>query len=100
MRQGEVLILDGKRRTHSKTNAILWFAFALDPEVSALSLEQVHELCADFLARHDEAIAEEERVRRPGRPKSKKQDALEEQRDREAREYENGGGLRAFLFAF
>lgn len=76
---------------------LLWFCFALDPEVSHYTQHSdLHQIAQDYCSRHDAAIQEEISARRPGRPKSKKQETLEFQRAREQGEYDGAGGFRAF----
>ncbi|GAA99615.1 uncharacterized protein L969DRAFT_16916 [Mixia osmundae IAM 14324] len=71
-----------RREIHkTKTERYLWFAHAMDPEEESMSVEDIHELIRLYLSRHDEEIAEEVRARRKGRPKSKRHEALETDRD-------------------
>ena len=73
----------------------MWFCFALDPEVTHYTQHgDLHQIAQDYCSRHDAAIQEEIDARRPGRPKSKKQETLEFQRTREQGEYDGAGGFR------
>jgi len=67
-----------------------------------LSLPELHELVADvWLTRHDAELEEERAARRKGRPKSTKEQKLEEAKLREAEEYRTGiGEPRSFLLHF
>ncbi|CAD0108327.1 unnamed protein product [Aureobasidium uvarum] len=66
-----------------------------DDEVPAdplrpLTDTEVHDVIARYLSREDEALAALKAERRPGRPKSTKQNILEQQQDQEQKEYESG----------
>lgn len=70
-----------------------------------MTLLELHELVADvWLTRHDAELEEERAARRKGRPKSTKEQKLEEAKLREAEEYRTGiGEPRSFfhlLFVF
>jgi translation machinery-associated protein 16 len=66
-----------------------------------LTLSELHELVADiWLTRHDEELEEERAARRKGRPKSTKEQKLEQVQLREAEEYRTGMGERTSLFCF
>jgi hypothetical protein len=66
-----------------------------------LTLPELHELVSDvWLTRHDEELEEEREARRKGRPKSTKEQKLEEGKLREAEEYRTGMGERPFFFFF
>ncbi|KAH9962639.1 hypothetical protein BC827DRAFT_1285547 [Russula dissimulans] len=69
------------------------FFFHAIPEEhgSVLSLPELHSLVSDvWLARHDTEQEEERAARRKGRPKSAKEQKLEEVKLREAEEYRTG----------
>jgi translation machinery-associated protein 16 len=72
------------------------FFFHAIPEesgIGVLTLHEVHELVSDvWLTRHDEELEEERAARRKGRPKSTKEQKLEEVKLREAEEYRTGMG--------
>ena len=56
-------------------------------------MEELHDLINDvWLTRHDGDIEEEQAARRKGRPKSVKQQKLEDLKLREAEEYRTGMG--------
>jgi translation machinery-associated protein 16 len=65
-----------------------------DPGI-VLTLPELHELVLDvWLTRHDAELEEERAARRKGRPKSTKEQKLEEIKLREAEEYRTGKGER------
>ena len=71
------------------------FFFHAIPEErrTVLTLPELHELVSDvWLTRHDEELEEERAARRKGRPKSTKEQKLEEVKLREAEEYRTGMG--------
>lgn len=64
------------------------------------TLESLHELISEvYLPRFDEELAALRRERRAGRPKSKREDELEEVNRREAQEYESGFGKSMVFFS-
>ena len=66
-----------------------------------LTLPELHELVSDvWLTRHDEELEEERAARRKGRPKSTKEQKLEEVKLREAEEYRTGMGELKILSGF
>jgi translation machinery-associated protein 16 len=66
-----------------------------------LTLPELHELVSDvWLTRHDAELEEEREARRKGRPKSTKEQKLEEGKLREAEEYRTGMGVCLFFFSF
>lgn len=67
-----------------------------------LALPELHELVSDvWLTRHDAELEEERAARRKGRPKSTKEQKLEEVKLREAEEYRTGmGEPRPPFFSF
>jgi hypothetical protein len=72
--------------------------------VLTLTLSELHDLVANvWLTRHDAELEEERTARRKGRPKSTREQKLEEIKLREAEEYRTGMGesleLKIFLFA-
>lgn len=70
------------------------FAHAVDDAATSVSLADLHTLVRAYICRHDEPIREHEKERRPGRPKVKGQERLEQERDAERQEYIEG--YRAF----
>lgn len=59
----------------------------------ALALPEFHELITDlWLTRNDEALRNEESIRRKGRPPSAKELALKEQKLQDETEYRSGLG--------
>lgn len=63
------------------------------PEEGVLTLQELHHIIQNvWLTRFDEELAEEQAARRKGRPKSAKEQKLEEIRLREAEEYRTGMG--------
>ncbi|KAF9820579.1 hypothetical protein IEO21_01282 [Rhodonia placenta] len=84
----------GKRRSQvlSTISADIYSFFykALPPE-GVLSLEELHLIVRDiWMSRFDSEIEEEKNARRKGRPKSVKEQKLEEIKLREAEEYRTG----------
>lgn len=68
------------------------------PEEGVLTLEELHDLVRDlWLTRHDVELEEERAARRKGRPKSTKEQKLEEIKQREAEEYRTGMGTSLYL---
>jgi translation machinery-associated protein 16 len=64
-----------------------------------LTLPELHELVSDvWLTRHDAELEEERAARRKGRPKSTKEEKLEQVKLREAEGYRTGMGEYAFFF--
>jgi translation machinery-associated protein 16 len=62
-------------------------------------LRELHELVSGlWLSRHDAELEEERAARRKGRPKSTKEQKLEEVKMREAEEYRTGMGERPLFF--
>jgi translation machinery-associated protein 16 len=71
------------------------FFFHAIPEERAtvLTLPELHELVSDvWLTRHDAELEEERAARRKGRPKSTKEEKLEQVKLLEAEEYRTGMG--------
>ena len=63
-----------------------------------LNLSELHDLIANvWLTRHDAELEAERAARRKGRPKSTKEQKLEETKLREAEEYRTGMGEIAIL---
>ncbi|CAG7846926.1 SubName: Full=Uncharacterized protein {ECO:0000313/EMBL:CCA75045.1} [Serendipita indica DSM 11827] len=80
----------GKKKT-IQADRYAFFLHALPPDIESLSLADLHELIRDvWLTRHDLALEEEQASRRKGRPKSTKEDKLEEAKRRDAEEYATG----------
>jgi translation machinery-associated protein 16 len=69
--------------------------------VLTLTLSELHELVANvWLTRHDAELEEERTARRKGRPKSTREQKLEEIKLREAEEYRTGmGESLEFIFS-
>lgn len=67
---------------------------AVPPEVPSLTLEEIHQLVQGlWLTRWDEQLAREQAARRAGRPKSVREQELEDLKARDAEEYRTGLGL-------
>ncbi|KAI0034445.1 hypothetical protein K488DRAFT_77201 [Vararia minispora EC-137] len=81
-------------RTKKQASFVDFFGFfyhALPPDESVLTLDDLHSLIRDvWLTRNDAEIAAEQAARRKGRPKSVKQQKLEELKLRETEEYRTG----------
>ncbi|PVG03121.1 hypothetical protein CPB86DRAFT_667025, partial [Serendipita vermifera] len=68
-----------------------FFLHAIPPEKSSFTLPEVHELIQDvWLTRSDPLLKQEQASRRKGRPKSAKEDQLEEAKRQDAEEYRTG----------
>lgn len=75
-----------------------FFYHAIPPE-GVLSLEDLHTIVRDvWLARYDGVLEEEKAARRPGRPKSTREQRIEELKLREAEEYRAGLGMLRQIF--
>ncbi|KAF8475313.1 hypothetical protein DFH94DRAFT_795240 [Russula ochroleuca] len=82
-----------RSKLHSSKADFYGFFFHAIPEErgNVLTLSELHELVADiWLTRHDEELEEERAARRKGRPKSTKEQKLEQVQLREAEEYRTG----------
>ncbi|VDB87972.1 unnamed protein product [Peniophora sp. CBMAI 1063] len=78
------------KKNSSRTDLYGFFYHAL-PEEGELTLDELHDLIRDvWLTRHDVEIEEEQAARRKGRPKSVKQQKLEDLKLRESEEYRTG----------
>jgi Translation machinery-associated protein 16 len=67
---------------------------------AVLTLSELHDLIANvWLTRHDAELEAEREARRKGRPKSTKEQKLEETKLREAEEYRTGMGEFAILLS-
>ncbi|TFY81632.1 hypothetical protein EWM64_g2380 [Hericium alpestre] len=78
-------------KKHSAHVNLFGFWYHALPEEGVLTLEEMHALIRDvWLVRHDSEIEEEKAARRKGRPKSTKEQKLEEIKRREAEEYRAG----------
>jgi translation machinery-associated protein 16 len=78
-----------------RARAVDFFGFFYHalPQEDVLPLPDLHAIIREvWLARHDPEIAEEQAARRKGRPKSVKQQKLEELKLRETDEYRTGMG--------
>ncbi|KAL6304574.1 hypothetical protein BKA93DRAFT_825740 [Sparassis latifolia] len=79
-----------KKHDH-RVDIFTFFYSALPPEGSVLSLEDLHTIIRDiWLARFDAELEEERASRRRGRPKSVKEQKMEEIKLRESEEYRTG----------
>lgn len=80
---------------NSATANVYAYFYHMMPDEGVLTLPQLHEFIRDgWLSRHDEELAAEKAKRRPGRPKSKREAELEDEKLREAEEYRTGIGER------
>lgn len=71
------------------------------PEEGELTLDEMHDIIRDvWLTRHDAEIEEEKAARRKGRPKSVKQQKLEDLKLREFEEYRTGMGTLSDIALF
>ncbi|ETW78962.1 hypothetical protein HETIRDRAFT_460001 [Heterobasidion irregulare TC 32-1] len=77
------------KKHSSKVNFYGFFYHAL-PEEGELTLGELHSIVAVWLARHDADLDEERSIRRKGRPKSVKEQKLEEMKLQEINEYRTG----------
>ncbi|KAG8997780.1 hypothetical protein FRB94_007463 [Tulasnella sp. JGI-2019a] len=69
----------------------VFFCNAISPDVSCLSLQEVHEIIRDiWLHRHDNILAEEEAKRRKGQPRSMKSERIYGLMEAEKEEYRTG----------
>jgi len=69
------------------------FFFHALPDDGALSLEELHGLIRDMLARNDEELEQERAARRKGRPKSVNETKLEDTKFVESELYRTGIGM-------
>ncbi|CAK4030741.1 Hypothetical predicted protein [Lecanosticta acicola] len=69
---------------------IAFFQDHLPATLHPMDVAQMRDLVQQFLARHDEELAQLKAERRPGRPPSNRQTLLEQQVKAEAQEYESG----------
>ncbi|KAI0289555.1 hypothetical protein BC826DRAFT_1030973, partial [Russula brevipes] len=79
--------------TQPRATDFYGFFFHAIPEEhgNVLTLRELHELVSDvWLSRHDAELEEERTTRRKGRPKSTKEQKLEEVKLREVEEYRTG----------
>lgn len=68
------------------------------PEEGVLTLDELHSLVRDlWMTRHDAELEEERAARRKGRPKSVKEQKLEEIKRSEAEEYRTGMGASFYI---
>ncbi|KZV67053.1 hypothetical protein PENSPDRAFT_584551 [Peniophora sp. CONT] len=78
------------KRKSSRADLYGFFYHAL-PEEGELTLDDLHDIVCDaWLTRYDAEIEEEQAARRKGRPKSVKQQKLEDLKLRESEEYRTG----------
>ncbi|TEB33170.1 hypothetical protein FA13DRAFT_1627220 [Coprinellus micaceus] len=79
-----------KEKNGLEVNVYAYFHHFL-PNEGVLTLSQLHELIRDgWLSRHDEELAAEKAQRRSGRPKSKREVDLEDEKGREWEDYRTG----------
>ncbi|KAI0352376.1 hypothetical protein OH77DRAFT_1506074 [Trametes cingulata] len=93
LRKSKLVELAKERSKKQGTQVSIYsfFYHALPPEGGVLSLEELHFVVRDiWLARHDQEIEAEKAARRKGRPKSAKEQKLEELKLREAELYRTG----------
>ncbi|KAJ1306788.1 hypothetical protein OPQ81_007774 [Rhizoctonia solani] len=75
----------------TKADRYAFFFHALPPDVSALSLPEIHDIIQSvWLARHDESLEAEQSSRRPGRPPSARELALLEMKRQDEEVYRTG----------
>lgn len=76
---------------HSTVDRLLWFIREMDPNKSALTIDELHEVAQQYLARLDGQLEEEKSLRRPGRLMSKRQQEIEATKAREELQYTKEG---------
>ncbi|KAK9894750.1 hypothetical protein P389DRAFT_173907 [Cystobasidium minutum MCA 4210] len=74
-----------------KIDRLLWFIREMDPNKSALTIDELHEVAQQYLARLDGQLEEEKSLRRPGRLMSKRQQEIEATKAREELQYTKEG---------
>ncbi|KAG0241760.1 hypothetical protein BGW41_005414 [Actinomortierella wolfii] len=84
-----------KERAHLNNpiaERVLWFRYAVPEEVESLTREEMHQLIGEYLARHDEELAQLKALHRPGkvRPKAAREDLLTALIAKERKEYVSG----------
>ncbi|OBZ73953.1 Translation machinery-associated protein 16 [Grifola frondosa] len=85
------LAKERSKKHGSQVNLYNFFYHALPTEGGPLSLEELHYIIRDvWLPRHDSELEAERSSRRKGRPKSVREQKLEESKRREAEEYRTG----------
>ncbi|KAG8825115.1 hypothetical protein FRC17_008827 [Serendipita sp. 399] len=83
-----------------QANRYAFFLRELPPDVPSLTLVELHDLIKNvWLTKYDLALQEERALRRKGRPKSSREDQLEELKKEEAEEYRTGLELPDLLDA-
>lgn len=86
----EKLVKRGKKQMNL-ADRYAFFLHALPPDKAALTLAEIHDLVQSlWLTRHEQALEEEQTARRKGRPKSTKEQQLEEMKLQDAEEYRTG----------
>ncbi|KZT27879.1 hypothetical protein NEOLEDRAFT_1130370 [Neolentinus lepideus HHB14362 ss-1] len=79
------------RKSHAETDFYGFWYHAMPPDGETLTLPTIHDLIKDaWLSRHDAQLEIERFARRKGRPKSTREQQLEETKLREAEEYRTG----------
>ncbi|EMD39224.1 hypothetical protein CERSUDRAFT_36462, partial [Gelatoporia subvermispora B] len=85
------LARERSKKFGSQIDVYSFFYHALPPEGSALTLQDLHTIVRDvWLARFDAELEEERTSRRKGRPKSTREQKLEEMKLKEAEDYRTG----------
>jgi len=74
------------------------FFFHALPDDGVLSLQELHGIIRDMLARNDEELEQERAARRKGRPKSVKETKLEDTKLVESELYRTGIGMISASF--
>lgn len=93
MRPNHVPCTLHRRLTRVHTASIYGFFYHALPPEGELTLEELHFVMRDiWLARFDQEIEAEKAVRRKGRPKSIKEQKLEDQKSLETELYRTGIG--------
>ncbi|KAG8744188.1 hypothetical protein FRC10_010654 [Ceratobasidium sp. 414] len=93
LRKNKLAGASGKRTQNltSKADRYAFFFHALPPDVSAMTLPEIHEIVRTvWLARHDPLLEAERAQRRPGRPQSARELALLEMKLQDEEVYRTG----------
>ena len=86
-------VCSGSRLNCRTVDIYSFFYHAIPPE-GVLTLQDLHTVIRDvWLPRYDGVLEEEKASRRPGRPKSTREQKIEELKLREAEEYRTGLGM-------
>lgn len=81
---------DSTRLTTASVYRILFLQDEIPDPLRPLTDAEVHQVIEKYLRREDESLDALKAERRPGRPKSTKQNLLEQQQNQEQKEYESG----------